>query len=262
MAYVQHSKICSYNSAKVSSASSLLRSLHLVFAVTFLICGEVSASTPDPASSTPNSLIIQTSAFPTQHTNGGLQTTCSSNDGCVLRLNTSEEFIDEFVRYTEIVFTRYKEVNASHITFDGLNQLMMDLGVHEPESHDHDHDHAHEMDYSDGYFYDLDDGYNAEEEVQAPKCRMAIDIVSESYPHLNANSVQINLEDFTTMLPMIMDGVYECLKSAGEATEEETVEIVQENRAKVWGIAIISVAVISLLSVIGILIVPLMRHSG
>nr|XP_009862239.1 zinc transporter ZIP10 [Ciona intestinalis] len=204
----------------------------------------------------------------TQTSKPNLIITSCTADGCIFQVNTTQVLADEFIKYTEIVFKRYSMPGFSYINIDGLNHLLIDLGVEETTSDDHDHDHDDHDDhdeYAIPEYYSYDENNIDYDNIEKPKCRKAIDILSEYYPYVNAYDVRIGLDDFITILPNVVDSVYECrnlsLSKQGADKHEHSSQHSTENRGKVWGIAILSVTVISVLSVIGILIVPLMRHN-
>ncbi|CAK8671318.1 unnamed protein product [Clavelina lepadiformis] len=198
-----------------------------------------------------------------------------------------EQYLDEDGNFTVSSLKNFME-NVGVLKVNGHEDH--DHGEHEDhdephdheETHDHNHEnsesgnHAHksdelekEFDYSylDFFFMDYEDkmmDYSDEDKkmcLQTPE-----DVLSEFYSNTSADEVRITLSDFSAILPRIIFDLQspECTSGSGsdsDAEEHHESEAPKNNRGEVWAITLGSVAIISALSVIGIIIVPLMSKS-
>ncbi|CAK8671325.1 unnamed protein product [Clavelina lepadiformis] len=226
-----------------------------------------------------------------------LSVKCESGS-CFIRTKSSEENILVGVDYTKKIFEQYLDEDGN-FTVSSLKNFMENVGVlkvngHEDHDHgeheDHDHgehedhdephdheeahnhayksdDHKKELDFSyfDWLFMDYEDedkkmDYPDEDKkmcLQTPE-----DVLNKFYPNTSADEVRITLSDFSAILPRIIFDLQspDCTSGSDEEEHHES-EAPKNNRGEVWAITLGSVAIISALSVIGIIIVPLMSKS-
>lgn len=165
----------------------------------------------------------------------------------------SQQESDVMTRAIVTLFDMYK--HNMTITEEGLTRLLKNVGLivetnhHDDDDDDDDHDdHEHKKKKRDLSTHD-----------QCP----IVDNIKDSFVCDNETFL-LTLTEFATILPQIvLDKITQepCMVEDSKEHQEPLSAKPEENTLTVWLIALSSVALISLLSVIGLLTVPMMKYS-
>nr|CAB3266262.1 zinc transporter ZIP10 [Phallusia mammillata] len=189
-----------------------------------------------------------------------------ANGKCTVQFISTEKAVERMMAFTEDLFSQYK--NGSVITQEGLEKFMLKIGFWKKSEDPHaGHDHASDKEGHEGHNHELSWldllGFDMDEEdeayiIMSAECLKSVEDVFEEFSYGENNTLTI--ADFWLLFPRLLFNLNapECQP---QPKPDYPTEPKKENRAQVWGIAIASVAAITLLSIIGILIIPLMKHS-
>jgi len=139
---------------------------------------------------------------------------------------------------------------------------------HDHEGHDHEgHDHeAHDHESHEGHDHE---GHDHNESYKPEKCGLMVEIKNEHITSATQQDLHLDYANFFTVLPkLILEKINgrSCLYTAeheanhGDKTKHAAAAD-DDDAQKVWLVALSSVTLISFLSIIGLLTVPLMKYS-
>lgn len=190
---------------------------------------------------------------------------CDQHESCSLEIKAEHDLVEDMITTAKALFNKYKTKNLT-IDEKGLTELMTDVGLIQiklPDGHSHAEHHKDEEEHED-HSKKRRDVSEVEEDHHKKnhhdKECVFVEQIEGKFKSNGTSRLELNFDNFLTILPKLMFYRTQSKPCFAESYSEELI-LEEIGMTRVWLVALASVALISLLSIIGLLTVPLMKFS-